>query len=257
MKAKSKKKKGIEPGDFIHVPMKKSQVNRISKHFGALHGHLDQVILDAGKNFEISCTKGCSACCKQAVTLSVPEAIALIAPIIFDPNRARYYFNMTYPKVKEQAKRCMSGDVTVQSWFESELHCVFLQNDLCTLYDTRPSTCRVHSVMSPSALCSPPRNEVLSKVDIVGWVDATKDVTLRVSRECHITSQIAPLPVAVMWATIAMKGGVDYLSRELSGHRIFSDDNLAVLWWGLRFIDKSQWEKNNIIGGLDESRKQV
>jgi Fe-S-cluster containining protein len=252
---RKKKEKKKEHKSFLQVPMKRSKVNRISKHFEALHRRLDEVMIEAEKKFTINCKKGCSSCCKQAVTLSVPEAIAMIAPIIFNNNRLRYYIKNTFPKIKQQSQWCFSGKVNVQSWFEREISCVFLQNDLCTVYSTRPSTCRVHAVMSSPELCSPPRKACLSKVDVVNWCSATEDLVDRVGRENQVTTQMAPLPVAVLWATTAMLRGGDYLRRELGESPIFSDDKLAAMWWGLRFIAKDQWRKSR--GGDDESRKQV
>lgn len=223
--------------------LKRAVVGRVARRYGEYYAALDKAIEDARGQYDIQCKKGCSACCKQAVTLSVPEALAMLEPLLYDPMRRLWYLNTVYPKVAKQAKMCLFDQVNVQTWFEREIACVFLKDDRCAIYENRPAACRVHMVVSDPAQCQPPRHQPIMKVDINNWFQAAEYEAYQTEREIGLTAQIAPMPVALAWATLAIKEGTEALRRELSAHKVFSNDELAALWWAVRFTSREQWER--------------
>jgi len=226
----------------IRQGMRRSQVKRVAKRFRSLHKELDKATKTAEGKFDISCSEGCSACCKRAVTLSVLETFAFLEPLLFDPVK-RPWFLSRYPKIEQQAKDCIAERINLQTWFDQEIPCVFLKEDRCSIYENRPAACRTHLVISPSEMCAPPRVGLISKVNIVNWLEASMYECSRAARETGITEQIVPLPVAVAWAITAIEKGADALGKELQKSRIFGDDSLACLWWAVRFTQKESWER--------------
>lgn len=86
---------------------------------------------------EISCKKGCSACCYQEVIVTHDEAHLLIS----------------------ESKDLNWAEVEMQSGVpHKELpymtrKCVFLKNDECSVYENRPVACRKYMVTSPAEKC--------------------------------------------------------------------------------------------------------
>lgn len=223
--------------------MKRSVVRRVSRRFHDYYDALDRAIAEAREAHDIKCKAGCSACCKQAVTLSVPEALAILEPLLYEPVRRMWYLRSTYQRITRQAKMCLDDQVNVQTWFEKEIPCVFLKEDRCSIYEDRPAACRVHMVVSDPAQCQPPRLQPIVKVDIHNWFEAAEYEAYQTERETGLTAQIAPMPVALAWATTAILEGPDVLRRKLGAHKVFSNDELAALWWAVRFTSQEQWER--------------
>ena len=223
--------------------MKRTQVRRVAKRFLGLHEAIDEVMVKAGEKFDLSCTRGCAHCCRQVVTMSVFEAMTILEGLLWDPMRRRWYFEVVYPKIERQAKECMTSKVTVASWFDRRIDCVFLRDNECQVYDRRPVACRVHAAISPPEVCAPPRDQLVAKVDIKNWFEATEFEVMKAHRETGITLQLVPLPVALAWATTAIEKGAATLGRELRSHPIFGDDMSAMMWWAQRFTSTEDWER--------------
>lgn len=217
-------------------PIKRSKVNRISRRFIALYERLDLAMAEARKTFDVSCGYGCSACCKQAVTISVFEAITILRKILYQPETRQSFLSYIYPIVEEQARACFEGTVDVQTWFEQQMPCCFLRDDLCHVYDVRPAVCRTLAVVTPPNRCAPPRDRPIQKVRIHNWKEARQYEIDRAARETGLTRQTVPLPVAIAWACTAMEKGEDVLMGQLRASPILGDDLVASVWWARRFL---------------------
>ncbi len=123
-----------------------------------------------GRN--VSCCKGCSACCRaQPVPITPPEAFALaqLVDALPEPRRsevrARFadrvarlqaaglfdLFLRLVPVTSNERARTAASD-----YFHLGLVCPFLENDACSIHPHRPFVCRQYLVTSPAELCNDP-----------------------------------------------------------------------------------------------------
>jgi Fe-S-cluster containining protein len=94
----------------------------------------------------ITCTKGCSECCKQVVAITFDEGRRLVqvaAAKGIMPDKAKLERQSHY------------GEHDWRTQPEEDRACVFLGSDkLCQVYDDRPLSCRKYFVISDPALCN-------------------------------------------------------------------------------------------------------
>ena len=111
----------------------------------------------------ISCRKGCSACCRYLVPLSVPEALLLPTEMAArTPPRTRLKLLASARKLLDagpppnlhsldptQAPQALSG------WYtRANVTCPFLSNSCCRIYAQRPLACREHLAQSTRQACA-------------------------------------------------------------------------------------------------------
>jgi len=122
----------------------------------------------------VSCQKGCDACCRQLVGISLVEARALARLVAQMPEprqgeiRARfaavqrrlaesgvlqrdYADPAEYPQfpLAETERQRLAA-----AWFSLQIACPFLENEACSIYQDRPLVCRGYLVTSPADACS-------------------------------------------------------------------------------------------------------
>ncbi|MFS4458624.1 YkgJ family cysteine cluster protein [Bdellovibrio sp. HCB2-146] len=103
--------------------------------------------IEQASHIEVSCRKGCSACCHMEVEVTSYEADILAKLVqnghVIDEER-----------LTQQSQRSIQD----KSWSAGiklpESRCVFLnQEGACSIYEDRPVMCRRHSVTSPAKNC--------------------------------------------------------------------------------------------------------
>ncbi|MCK5173953.1 MAG: YkgJ family cysteine cluster protein [Planctomycetes bacterium] len=137
---------------------------------------IDMVIEQLSKNGpEITCKKGCCACCRQLILLSVPEAFRLVQEIVSLPMDVREMVIAACRDAAGQVGGKLQEDLAaegplnpnaaeayrqqVSDWFGSdryqslEINCPFLSGGLCAIYEQRPLLCRQWLVTGPAAQC--------------------------------------------------------------------------------------------------------
>lgn len=90
----------------------------------------------------VQCRKGCAFCCHIQVELSEFEARALLEYC------ARKGIDIDYNHLTRQ--KDLNDKTHPRS---SCAACVFLKNNLCSVYEFRPVVCRTYYVVTPPALC--------------------------------------------------------------------------------------------------------
>ncbi len=131
----------------------------------------------------ITCRKGCAACCKYLVPLSVPELFQLGSDLAAMPPQltrtVAERFASTMKRIVEAGPPSIPESSTVEAggincspagasgeWYAKlEVDCPLLINRLCAIYTQRPIACRQHFVTSPARFCvgfQPGRGEVVS-----------------------------------------------------------------------------------------------
>lgn len=119
----------------------------------------------------VRCSAGCMACCKYAVTVSRPEALAINSMINSLPRQARQSLlrNMTMagrkilvacrPTIRSQSLGTDGSSdslAELSHWYaQMDLTCPYIENKLCCHYARRPLVCREFMVTSPPAQCVP------------------------------------------------------------------------------------------------------
>ena len=170
--------------------------------------------IEAGQ--AISCRKGCAACCRMLVPLSVPEAFALRGYVEQLPEDRRTPLLNRLSDTKNHLKRSdlwdrlndvaeASRPVTDeeldpinQSYYALRMPCPYLENELCSIYEARPAACRELLVTSPAELCQ----------DLVQNPVTPLPVSMRISSILglawgtltHSPPRLIPLPIALEWA---------------------------------------------------------
>ncbi len=137
------------------------EILRLHKRVDAHHakGH------DLGR---VSCTRGCSACCKQIVVAELSEA-----EYILERNPAAV--TRAAAKLLEQARIAaqLPGDLdgeegtaaAADAYWQLDMPCAFLEDGLCSIYEDRPIPCRTHFVLSDPALCGMPERTAVVIAD--------------------------------------------------------------------------------------------
>lgn len=115
-----------------------------------------------------SCGRGCGACCRYAVPLSVPEAFRLREDISAMPTRQRAKTEKLFAKAvthiveagrpeipTDTSDKGDSGPVKAMAkWYAAmDMPCPLLMNECCDFYSARPTACREHLVTSNPACC--------------------------------------------------------------------------------------------------------
>ena len=170
--------------------------------------------LESGK--ATSCHKGCAACCRMLVPLSVPEAFALRDWVRSRPADQQEHIARRFSESKvrllahgvwhQLAAVCNTPltaddealDGVNRSYYALRLPCPFLEEEICTIYDERPAACRELLVTSPSQHCDDLIGNPIDPVSVpiqvstvlgLVWQELTKDPT-----------KLIPLPLALEWA---------------------------------------------------------
>ncbi len=104
----------------------------------------------AGKHINTKCHKGCATCCSVNVKVTSIEG-ELIYDYIKEESREEWFATLlntpqSAEKVKQStngfAKVCLAGDGEVQTETPGQGRCIFLNDDMCAIYDVRPFSCR-------------------------------------------------------------------------------------------------------------------
>jgi Fe-S-cluster containining protein len=185
----------------------------------------------------ISCQKGCAACCRMMIPLAPPEAIVLKTVVEALPSPQKETLLERFQSaqrtlreagLEEELHRLAFSEQQVtdeeleplnRAYYSLRIPCPFLEDEVCSIYEHRPSACRELLVTSPPDLCqdlirnpvhpipAPFRmGSILSKL----WADC-----------CQGPVRLIPLPFALDWANTGESGnartwaGPELLSRAL------------------------------------------
>ena len=165
---------------------------------------------------QISCHKGCAACCRMLVPVSPPEAFALQRNIeqLPDPQREKILARLSSVKktleqsgllgklvqLSETQTQLSDEDMEPvnQAYYAQRLPCMFLEEEVCSIYEFRPAACRELLVTSPKELC-----QDLAQNPVVPLPVPFRIVTVLSLMWAELTkgpAKLIPLPVALDWA---------------------------------------------------------
>jgi Fe-S-cluster containining protein len=158
----------------------------------------------------VTCRKGCSACCHYLVPLSIPESLWLYEHVqalpsaqrrtvmrAFTAAAAKLFSGGRLPMLRSEEPqneqiRCVSG------WYRAlELTCPLLRQDLCSIYGQRPLACREHLSLTDPAACSDPSMLAGQRIGIpVSLVNCLAEVTAELEQR---PMESVLLPLTLHW----------------------------------------------------------
>jgi Fe-S-cluster containining protein len=139
----------------------------------ALQGLVNAVVGAAESGKDISCRKGCGACCRQLVPISRTEGEALLALVEAMPKERRKAVRTRFAA----AEAAIAGaglaepggrsdrEISV-AYFALGVACPFLEDESCSIHPDRPLVCREYLVTSPAELCAGPQQEGVTPVPV-------------------------------------------------------------------------------------------
>jgi len=165
--AKTRTKSMFKDAFFFHL----RQYKAVKKKAGPVDAvgnfmrHIDETLgaglveLDKDIGDKISCRKGCSFCCKTPVDLTIDEAELLLKYC------KQESIEVDWEKAKRQSKHDGSN---WQQLSPEDQECVFLKNDMCSVYEWRPIVCRKLIVLSDAKYCDTITypNHVVQRVNV-------------------------------------------------------------------------------------------
>lgn len=128
------------------------------------------------RGLKVPCLKGCAACCRSLVCVSIPEALYIAERLLESERPWRDEILERFQQARETLKQngfaeTLERDLVRQPKdvsYDHRLHllshqyltlrlaCPFLDNELCSIYSWRPVACRQYLVTSPASLCVNP-----------------------------------------------------------------------------------------------------
>jgi len=172
---------------------------------------LQSVSINGG---QIACRKGCLACCRHLIPLSVPEAFRLNEEISAATGRRRESVWKTclhaarqildrkppIPLMSQAAEASPASSVDlniVSKWYRDfKLDCPFLHNGVCTIYEQRPLACREHYVTGSARAC---RGE-FGAAEVLEMPVQVLNALGKLASELEGTSvEAVILPLALVW----------------------------------------------------------
>ena len=172
----------------------------------------------AGYGLEVQCRKGCGVCCRYLVRISLPEALFLAARIQEMPQPRREGIFARFGRIREVLQRewlyeDLKGGLTSaqvdttyphrlylfsRRYLELDLPCPFLEDNACSIYPHRPTTCRQYLVTSPPSRCVNPFIENPNRVPLdLDAPDLIAEVTSELLEE---PPKLVVLSLAPEWA---------------------------------------------------------
>ncbi len=199
------------PTGFVPITAIVPLMRRLGEEAQALE---EARLLDSGRMR--SCRKGCAACCRMMVPLSAPEAFALREFVRSLPTERQQRISTRLARTKSLLlshglwHRLLELGETAEppddhalepinrDYYALRTPCPFLEDEVCSIYEERPSACRELLVTSPAELCQDLVNNQVEQIEApvrIGpalgllWGELTKT-----------PARLIPLPIAMDWA---------------------------------------------------------
>lgn len=160
---------------------------------------------------EISCQKGCGACCRQPVPVAEIEAyqLAELVENLPEPRRTEVRERFAaafahfagigwFERLTEAAKEGKKEqEQVVLEYFREGIPCPFLVDESCSIHLDRPLACREYLVTSPAENCSKPSADT---VKMVGLPVKPSKTLMKVGQVRQISGvNFIPLVLSLKW----------------------------------------------------------
>lgn len=162
------------------VPAKPVKVRKMLPIFQAITNNFVEIgeAVTAAEGEQISCAKGCGACCRQVVPIAEMEAFYLAELIenLPEPRRSeikrRFALSVQrlveidwFERLKKYREMSYEERVAISmEYFYLGIPCPFLENDACSIHPNRPIVCREYLVTSPAVNCQNPTPQTVKPI---------------------------------------------------------------------------------------------
>lgn len=220
------------PMNFIPVTAIVPLTRRLGEEATALE---EAQIRDAGQ--QVSCQKGCAACCRMLVPMSPPEAFALKAMVDALPDERRKILldRLSQSRARLQETGILARLTAVvdtehpptdeamepinRDYYALRMACPFLEDETCSIYEDRPAACRELLVTTPAAFCDDLVNNPVRPLPTPMRVSTV--LALLWSELKGTAPTLIPLPMALDWAEQhARDGQGTWSGTELLEHML-------------------------------------
>lgn len=174
---------------------------------------------------QVSCKKGCGACCNQAVPLSPAETWMIADVVASLPPDRKAQTLARFAAAKERLIEAGFGERSLERAGEAEvirlgldyfrlgIPCPFLVDDACSIHPNRPSACREFLVSSPAENCSDPGSlEIRSIPTAANLTEALSKLSALVLGGDPLT---IPMTLALDWASANREAGAERYDAAL------------------------------------------
>lgn len=188
-----------------------SAVDAYTKLYRIVDETIEDGIDETGE--EVSCKAGCAACCRQVISISVPEAVNLMYKFGCDSIRMGN-LNRLWPKIVGQVALLQKGK-SLEELRDHGVECVFLRDDgSCLVYAFRPCICRVRLSFDDPNQCAISGAEI-RQLDVSSISEKFGKVERDVGKDLRLSTVPMPLPVALTFARSAFQDGLYVLRNGL------------------------------------------
>jgi len=203
-----------------------------------LYSKVDETMEKAAKKYNAPCKSGCYDCCHQLVTMTLAEGVCIIDGIYRSLPRGGSLKSVLNPILKESSNQFKllveDPGMNVERWFSKKTRCVLLDSEgRCRVYENRPVACRSHMVTEGSDCSVNSIGAMNPHVNNHDMIQASLEAGRRFSDAINIPLGYAPLPAALVWASILYLESRDGLMRKLKG-TVFEDDKAGMSFWVLK-----------------------
>lgn len=193
---------------------------QLGRRMLAIYREIEPRMQQKAQEAGTTCTAGCAACCHVQVYVSLPEAVAIVEPLVHNKEALGDLIQRCYAQLPLQK-------LDRTEHFAQQVPCVFLTAEkTCGIYERRPVSCRNHIVVSAPENCAYDPNgakEVLrlntEKIDAFMLSES-----MRAMKQRQIPLVLAPLPIALLWAVRILIEGEAAIVKVLE-----SDEDLGIL----------------------------
>lgn len=164
------------------VPAKPVKMSRMLPIFQAMTSSFANIgeQAAAARGEEISCKKGCGACCRQPVPLMEIEVYQIrdLVENMPEPRRTEvkrrfaeafehFVENGWFEKMTHLDETSVEDRFkTVMSYFYEGVPCPFLDEESCSIHLDRPLICREYLVTSPAEYCANPTAATVKLIEL-------------------------------------------------------------------------------------------
>ncbi len=210
----------------LTVPANKVPLKKMLPVFQFLTDTVVKVGIEnaAEQGEEITCTKGCGACCRQLVPISTIEANNLKELVANSPEprrselQRRFIDALSKIEAAGLSERLNTPESSTREWlteigmayFELGIACPFLEDESCSIHPDRPLACREYLVTTPANNCQNPAPEKVTCIEIP--ISLSQALRTLSSKETTTNTQWLPLIQA-----LAIKKSDSPVELEQSG----------------------------------------
>lgn len=207
-----------------------SEINKVTRGMRLIYTELEGVLEKSKERCEseggVSCTKGCNACCKQIVFITIPEALVMVESL----SDNTVVWESFKKKLNNQIAWLEDKEASAEKWFQEQKDCAFLWNGECRIYENRPTVCRSLLAVSDPIQCTPNATEKIRRIAMENILKTAYRAERQIMKNTGMGVYMLPLPVSARIAMTIWEEGFPDVRKRLKG--IWENHIVAAEYWG-------------------------